>query len=140
MLHQFLTVGILAMALSPVTLASVTHLGSSSDGSGLLAAQICDPAITGPQSYDQMLPCAKARYIEEFLCCPNGTTAADLESHALCMCQSDFFAEKTACDTCTNEYGGIDNLELSLYDGLLHDAHDQLCLGSSIPTAPFASI
>ncbi|CRK34430.1 hypothetical protein BN1708_006384 [Verticillium longisporum] len=105
-----------------------------------ILSMICDPAVAEPQSYDDMLPCAKAKHIEEFLCRPNGTNPTDLEDHAECMCKGDFFGEKLACDTCMRDNGGIDILELALYDNLLHGAYDQLCLATAAPTAPFASI
>ncbi|CRK40903.1 hypothetical protein BN1723_004987 [Verticillium longisporum] len=119
------------MALPSIILAASKNIGPSSEDSRLTAAEICDPVVAEPQSYDDMLPCAKARHIEEFLCRPNGTNPTDLEGHVQCMCKGDFFGEKLACDTCTRDNGGIDTLELALYDSLLHDAYDQLCLATA---------
>ncbi|KAM0528307.1 hypothetical protein D7B24_001272 [Verticillium nonalfalfae] len=140
MIPRLSSFSLAAITLPSIILAASKNTGPSSEDSRLTAAQICDPAVAVPQSYDDMLPCAKARHIEEFLCRPNGTKPTELESHAQCMCNGDFFGEKLACDTCTRDNGGIDTLELALYDNLLHDAYDQLCLATAAPTAPFASI
>ncbi|RXG47470.1 hypothetical protein VDGE_08672 [Verticillium dahliae] len=140
MIPRLSSFSLAVVALPYIILAASKNTGPSSEDSRLTAAQICDPAVAEPQSYDDMLPCAKAKHIEEFLCRPNGTNPTDLEDHAECMCKGDFFGEKLACDTCMRDNSGIDILELVLYDNLLHGAYDQLCLATAAPTAPFASI